>query len=107
MDFMSDALQTKRKFRILNIMSDFNCKAISIEADFSFSSKSVVEALKRAIHENGKPARIRVGNGPEFISSTLFDWCKEENIHFNIFSQVNLCRMALLNDLTELSGRMY
>lgn len=81
MDFMSDSLQTKRKFRTLNIMDDFNRKAISIEADFSFPSQSVVEALKRAIHENGKPDKIRVDNGPEFISSTLSDWCKEENIH--------------------------
>lgn len=80
MDFMSDALQTKRKFRTLNIMDDFNRKAISIEADFSFPAHSVVEALKRAIHENGKPDKIRVDNGPEFISATLSDWCKEENI---------------------------
>jgi putative transposase len=81
MDFMSDSLQTKRKFRTLNIMDDFNRKAISVEADFSFPSQSVVEALKRAIHENGKPDKIRVDNGPEFISSTLADWCKEQNIH--------------------------
>jgi putative transposase len=80
MDFMSDALQTKRKFRTLNIIDDFNRKAISIEAEFSFPAQSVVEALKRAIHENGKPTKIRVDNGPEFISSILFNWCKQENI---------------------------
>jgi putative transposase len=80
MDFMSDSLQTKRKFRTLNIMDDYNRMAISIEADFSFPSLSVVEALKRAIHENGKPEKIRVDNGPEFISSTLSDWCRQNNI---------------------------
>lgn len=77
---MSDSLQTKRKFRTLNIIDDFNRMAISIEAEFSFPSQSVVEALKRAIHENGKPEKIRVDNGPEFISATLSDWCRENNI---------------------------
>ncbi len=80
MDFMSDSLVTKRKFRTLNIIDDFNREAISIEADFSFPSLSVVEAVKRAIHENGKPEKIRVDNGPEFISSTFVDWCNKENI---------------------------
>jgi putative transposase len=80
MDFMSDALLNKRKFRTLNIIDDFNREAISIEAEFSFPAFSVVEALKRAIHEHGKPKRIRVDNGPEFISSTLNEWCKQEAI---------------------------
>jgi putative transposase len=80
MDFMSDSLMSKRKFRTLNIIDDFNRAAISIEADFSFPSQSVVESVKRAIHENGKPEKIRVDNGPEFISSTFTDWCKKENI---------------------------
>ena len=31
MDFMSDVLQNKRKFRVLNIIDDFNRKAIWVE----------------------------------------------------------------------------
>jgi len=80
MDFMSDALLSKRRFRTLNIMDDFNRKAVSIEADFSFPATSVIVALQRAIHENGKPEKIRTDNGPEFISSALSDWCKAQNI---------------------------
>jgi putative transposase len=80
MDFMSDALQSKRKFRVLNIMDDYNRQAVNIEADFSMPSKRVVEAVRRAIHECGKPEKIRVDNGPEFIGSDFADWCKSENI---------------------------
>lgn len=80
MDFMSDALQNKRKFRVLNIMDDFNRKAVNIEADFSMPASRVVQAMQRAIHENGKPRKIRVDNGPEFISADFSDWCKSQNI---------------------------
>lgn len=80
MDFMHDTLMNKRKFRVLNIIDDYNRQALHIEADFSFPSIQVINALKRAIHEHGKPKKIRVDNGPEFISSTLSDWCAAENI---------------------------
>jgi putative transposase len=80
MDFMSDSLQSKRKFRVLNIMDDYNRQAVNIEADFSMPAKRVVQAIRRAIHEFGKPERIRVDNGPEFISSDFSDWCTSENI---------------------------
>ena len=80
LDFMSDSLQSKRKFRVLNIMDDFNRKAISVEADFSMTSNHLIDAMQRAIHENGKPKKVRCDNGPEFISSTFSDWCKTNGI---------------------------
>ena len=80
LDFMSDSLQSKRKFRVLNIMDDYNRKAINVEADFSMPSSKVIQAMKRAIHDNGKPRKIRVDNGPEFISSDFSNWCKNNDI---------------------------
>lgn len=79
-DFMSDSLENKRKFRTLNIMDDYNRKAVSIEADFSIPAQKLIGAMKRAIHENGKPVKVRVDNGPEFISSDFVEWCAKENI---------------------------
>jgi len=80
MDFMHDTLINKRRFRTLNIIDDYNREALNIEAEFSFSGYSVVSALKRTIHEHGKPKRIRVDNGPEFISSAFTDWCGQQGI---------------------------
>jgi len=40
----------------------------------------VIKALQYSIIEHGKPQKIRVDNGPEFISNELTDWCKKENI---------------------------
>lgn len=80
LDFMHDTLTNKRRFRTFNILDDYNRKAISIEAEFSFASTSVITAMQRAIHEHGKPQKVRVDNGPEFISSVFTDWCEKQNI---------------------------
>jgi len=38
MDFMLDALVCGRKFRVLNVLDDFNRESLVIEIDFSFNS---------------------------------------------------------------------
>lgn len=80
MDFMSDALQNKRKFRVLNVIDDYNRKAIWIEPAFSMPSAFVTDALQKAIRENGKPEKIRVDNGPEFCSREFTEWCEKMEI---------------------------
>jgi len=68
MDFMSDVLVNKRKFRTLNIIDDYNRQALSVEAAYSMPASRVTQILERTIEEQGKPNCIRVDNGPEFIS---------------------------------------
>lgn len=80
MDFMSDALLNGRKFRTLNIMDDFNREALCIEPRFSIGATIVVKMLDRLILEKGKPERIRVDNGPEFISKNLQEWSEKNNV---------------------------
>jgi putative transposase len=36
-DFMSDALWCSRRFRIFNLVDDFNREALAIEVDFKFA----------------------------------------------------------------------
>jgi putative transposase len=81
MDFMSDSLLSGRKFRVLNILDDFNREALTIEVDTSLTAERVIRSLEQTIQWRGKPQRIRVDNGPEFISSKLGLWCEERNIH--------------------------
>lgn len=80
MDFMHDALSNGRKFRTLNIIDDASREVLAIDAHLSIGSKMVTDILSQIIHDRGKPSIIRVDNGPEFISSTLGDWCYERNI---------------------------
>lgn len=80
MDFMHDSLLNGRKFRVLNVIDDFNREALLIEPYFSISSEKVVKHLERLLIEKGTPTAIRVDNGPEFISSVMYDWCLENMI---------------------------
>ena len=80
MDFMHDALMNGRKFRVLNIIDDFNREALRIEPYFSIGSNLVIKILDRLMFERGKPKAIRVDNGPEFISSALSQWCRDRGI---------------------------
>jgi putative transposase len=79
-DFMSDSLVNGRKFRLLNIMDDFNRESLAIEVDTSLPSLRVIRVLKRSIADRGKPLNIRTDNGPEFISHQLQQWCEKNTI---------------------------
>lgn len=80
MDFMHDNLTNGRKFRVINIIDDYNREALRIEPYFSIGSKMVVKELSRLILERGKPACIRVDNGPEFIAEVMQQWCRDNGI---------------------------
>ena len=81
MDFMTDSLVDGRRFRLLNIMDDYNRESLAIEIDTSLPAMRVIRVLERLLEFRGKPESIRVDNGPEFISDRLRLWCEERNIH--------------------------
>lgn len=80
MDFMSDALQSGRKLRTFNLIDDFNREALAIEIDTSLPAQRIIRVLDKVISWRGIPKRIRVDNGPEFISILLSMWCDEKGI---------------------------
>jgi len=79
-DFMSDSLVDGRKFRLLNIIDDFNRESLAMEVDTSLPSLRVIRVLEKLIRERGCPANLRCDNGPEFISHKLEEWCSEKKI---------------------------
>jgi putative transposase len=74
-DFMSDALTDGRRFRVLNVLDDFNRESLSIDIDTSLPARRVIRSLERLIARRGVPKAIRCDNGPEFISNQLQAWC--------------------------------
>jgi putative transposase len=80
MDFMSDSLVDGRRFRLLNIIDDYNRESLWIEVDTSLPALRVIRVLIHLVEMRGKPTKIRVDNGPEFVSDQLKLWCEENNI---------------------------
>lgn len=76
-DFMSDSLVDGRKYRLFNVIDDFNRESLAIEVDTSLPSLRVIRVLEKLIAQRGHPANIRCDNGPEFISHKLEQWCSD------------------------------
>lgn len=79
-DFVSDSLNCGRKFRVANIIDDFNREALGMEAPMSITSSRLIRMLEMVIWEYGKPKKISTDNGPEFISKEFEQWCKANEI---------------------------
>lgn len=80
MDFMQDSLWNGSRYRLLNVIDDFNREVLSIDIDKSIPSARVVRALNCLCEERGVPKVIRVDNGPEFISNKLSEWCRSNSV---------------------------
>lgn len=80
MDFMHDVLSNGVKFRSFNVIDDFNRECLNLTLDTSINSKRVIRELDKLIAWRGMPSRIRVDNGPEYISHAMAEWAEERGI---------------------------
>lgn len=80
MDFMCDSLFCGRRFRTFNLVDDFNREALAIEVDLNLPAPRVIRVLERVVAWRGYTKKLRMDNGPEFISVTLASWAEEHGI---------------------------
>jgi len=75
MDFVSDALFNGKRFRALTVVDAFTRECLAIHADQGIKGEAVATVMERLTFERGTaPTKIRVDNGPEFISRALDQW---------------------------------
>ncbi len=79
-DFMSDSLMTGRRFRTFNVVDDFNRELLGIAIDLNIPSKRVIRELDQIAGLRGYPKKLRLDNGPEFISTAMAEWAEQHGI---------------------------
>ena len=80
MDFVSDCLWARRRFRSLTIVDDFSRESPAIEVATSLGGYRVVRVLDHLAEVRGLPEVITVDNGPEFTSQALDEWAYRRGV---------------------------
>jgi putative transposase len=79
-DFMHDALYGGRAFRTLNVLDEGNREALAIEVGTALPAGRVIRVLDQLITLYGRPAALRLDNGPELTAQVFADWCQAHRI---------------------------
>jgi putative transposase len=74
LDFMSDALATGRRIRLLCVLDLFTREALAIEVDVSLPGARVVAVLEHVAGERCAPTEVVLDNGPELTGRALDAW---------------------------------
>jgi putative transposase len=74
MDFVSDQFFDDSRLRVLVIVENYTRECLALDASAKIHGIDVVTALERITRMHGFPKRIKVDNGPEFISKDLDRW---------------------------------
>lgn len=80
MDFMSDQLRNKVRFRTFNVIDDFNRQVLGIDIALGLPAVKVTRYLDRLAEQHGYPQKVRVDNGTEFTSHEFTKWAEKHGV---------------------------
>jgi len=83
LDFVSDALEDGRRFRILCIVDDFTRECVGLVADTSLSGLRVARELDAIILQRGKPNMVVSDNGTELTSMAILKWSQDSRVEWH------------------------
>lgn len=99
---MSDALESERKFRVLNVMDDFNREGLINEVYYSNPAKRFVNTFKQFIQYRLKSKKIRTDTGPEFLSKKFVDFCNEQQTELCYIQPEKPVQIAFIERLNRI-----
>jgi putative transposase len=65
---------------ILTIIDEGNREALAIEVGTSIPAARVTRVLDELIAVHGRPAAVRVDNGPELLAEVFVEWCNTRGV---------------------------
>jgi putative transposase len=83
LDFVSDQLDSGRRFRILAIYDVCTRQCLVAIADFSLSGKRVARELDLLITRHGKPKTVGSDNGTELTSNAILSWTAKAGVDWH------------------------
>jgi putative transposase len=84
MDFVSDALASGRRIKVLTIVDDFSKEVVDLAVDFGISGQYVTRVLDQAARFRGYPKAIRTDQGPEFTGKALDQWGYKNGVQLKL-----------------------
>jgi putative transposase len=83
LDFVSDALACGRRFRLLNVIDDYNRECLACIVDTSLSGRRVVRELNVIAERRGLPCMVVSDNGTELTSHAVLAWCQDTGVEWH------------------------
>ncbi|GAA4496238.1 hypothetical protein GCM10023158_17210 [Gluconacetobacter tumulicola] len=80
LDFVSDALNNGRRFRVLTVVDDYTRECLALVADTSLSGERLGRELDRIVEIRGFPLMIVSNNGTEMTSNAILAWQKKRSV---------------------------
>lgn len=99
MDFIHDQLSNGRRFRVLNVMDDFNRELLGQYVGFSISGLHVSRYLSQLCERHGFPKKIICDNGAELTSKAMFFWSEKNQIHLGFIQPCKPTENAFVESL--------
>jgi putative transposase len=79
-DFVHDACANGQQLKCLAVVDEWTRECLAITVAGSLRSGKVIETLAKLVSTLGSPRYLRSDNGPEFVSTAVLRWLREEQI---------------------------
>ena len=103
LDFMSDALEDRRRFRVLNVIDYFSRECLATVVDTSIGGARVTRELDRIAELRGYLCLVVSDNGTELTSNAMLKWQEDLKVEWHYIAPGKPMQNGLVESF---NGRM-
>lgn len=83
LDFMSDVLETGRRFRVFAVEDQLTREGLVAEVDTSLPGRRIARVLDSLVAEHGRPSMIVSDNGTELTCNAILKWAEDNGVEWH------------------------